>query len=75
MTHPRDADLIEMSKGLYLTIVGLTESPREGMALITMIHLTMYMNHCMDDTTVDDMLTDYVRNFKHNWNMNKAKAS
>jgi len=76
MTTPaRTAELIEMSKGLYLTVVGLTSGPPEATALITMIHLTLFLNHGDPSFTVDDMLADYNRNFKKNWTANKAQAS
>jgi len=73
--NARNAELIEMSKGLYLTVVGLTESPQEGMALIAMMHLTLYLNHGDPDSSVDDMLKEYTRNFKKNWEANREKAS
>ena len=75
MTTPRNAELIEMSKGLYLTIVGLTESPQEGMAIITMMHLTLFLNHGDPDASVDEMLKEYTKNFKKNWAANKERAS
>jgi len=75
MTTPRNAELIEMSKGLYLTVVGLTESPQEGMAVITMMHLTLYLNHGDPASSVDAMLAEYTKNFKKNWQKNRERAT
>lgn len=72
---PRTEELLEMSKGLYLTIVGLTESPAEAVALISMVHLHLFLNHGDPEASVDGMLADYTKNFKKNWQRNKEKAS
>lgn len=73
--NARDAELLEMSKGMYLSLVGLTNKPSEAVAIITMMHLHLFLNHGDPEASVDDMLTDYARNFKRNWLRNKEKAS
>lgn len=74
MTQPREAELAEMAKGLYLTIMGLTQGPPEMMGILSMIHLTLFLNHGDPDSSVDAMLEAYCKNFKKNWEANKAKA-
>lgn len=73
--NPRDAELLEMSKGMYLSLIGLTEKPSEAVAIITMMHLHLFLNHGDPEASVDDMLADYTKNFKRNWQRNKEKAS
>lgn len=71
---PRTEELLEMSKGLYLTIVGLTETPSEAIAIISMVHLNLFLNHGDPEASIDGMLADYAKNFKKNWERNKARA-
>lgn len=77
MPSPKDrtVELLEMSKGLYLTIMGLTETPKEFVAIISMLHLHLFLNHGDPNASVDSMLEDYAKNFKKNWQANKEKAS
>lgn len=73
-TSPRTAELLEISKGMYLSLVGLTNAPAEAMSIICMMHLHLFLNHGDPDTSVDDMLKDYTKNFKKNWDANKGAA-
>lgn len=55
------------ASSLYSTVVGLTDTPREAAEIICMMHMLLYLN-CGDGTsTVDDMLSQYVTNFKTNY--------
>ena len=55
------------AEGLFGTLVGLTETPREAAEIIAMMHLLLYMNHGDGKTNVDDMLKEYTENFKLNF--------
>lgn len=59
-------DTVQKAQGLYLTLTGLTESPREAQQMILIMHIVLWMNCKGDNITVDKMLTDYVENFKGN---------
>lgn len=60
------------AEGLYSTLVGLTETPREAAEIITMMHLLLYMNHGNGETNIDDMLKQYVEQFKLNFESQAA---
>jgi len=68
----RIVELRFMSKGLYSTIVGLTEDPYEAIVLMTMIHMTFWMNHRVPGSSTKEMLDDYSHNFLENFELNEA---
>lgn len=74
MTDARNEELIQMANGLYLSIRGLTDNPREFMQIVSMLHLLLYLNHGDESYDLDTMLKEYSRNFKQNWASQKAHA-
>jgi hypothetical protein len=71
MTHWTQSELAELllkANSLYSTIVGLTSTPREAAEIICMIHMLLYLNHGDGDTTVEEMLRVYTKNFRANYN-------
>ena len=66
------ADLSAKASGLYQTLVGLTDSPREAATIIEMIHLLLFLNCGDGNTTCDVMLEDYCKNFRVNWELQVA---
>lgn len=59
-----------MAQGLYGTIVGLSDTPFEAVTLISMLHLTMWLNNRQPDFDPREMLKDYVENFLINLEAN-----
>lgn len=72
-TQEQLQDFSAKASGMYLTLTGLTETPREAAEIIMMMHLLLFLN-CGDGTGCDVMLTDYVKNFKVNWENQVAHA-
>lgn len=70
----RVAELTEMSRGLYGTIIGLTVDPFEAVTLLSMIHLTLWLNCREPGFTTEMMLQDYCKNFALNCEANDAEA-
>lgn len=69
----RMEELKAMASGLYGTIVGLTNDPFEGITLITMIHLHIWMDCRAPEYDTATMLKDYSENFAMNCEANDAK--
>lgn len=65
-------ELKAMCAGLYGTIVGLTEDPFEAITLISMLHLSLWLNSRAPGHTTEAMLEDYCANFQLNADANEA---
>ena len=77
MTQPaidkeRVDELKAMAQGLYGTIVGLTDTPFEAITLISMLHLTTWLNNKEPGFDPKEMLKDYNENFLLNLEANEA---
>lgn len=72
ITKERVRELQVMAQGLYGTIVGLTDTPYEAITLITMLHLSMWLNNREEGFDPKEMLKDYVENFLLNLEANEA---
>lgn len=62
------------AQGMYLTLTGLTETPREGAEIIMMMHMLLFLNCGDGNSTCEAMLADYTKNFKLNWDHQMAHA-
>lgn len=67
------ADIIAKSQGLFLTLTGLTSTPREAAEIICMMHMLLFLNYGDGTTAVDTMLADYVKNFRSNYDLQVAE--
>ena len=72
ISQERIVELRSMSRGFYGTIIGLTEDPYEALVLMTMIHMTFWMNHRVPGSSTKEMLQDYSANFLENFEQNEA---
>lgn len=72
ISQQRMEELKLMAKGLYGTIIGLTEDPFEGVTLISMIHLTLWMNFRQAGAKTETMLEGYCKDFIVNCEANDA---
>lgn len=70
-----DPDTIAKAKGLYLTLVGLTNSPAEAVQILGIMHMVLWMNSKSDTATVDMMLKEYVADFKYNIQFNDPSST
>lgn len=67
---PMNPDTVDKAKGLYFTLVGLTESPAEAMQIIKVMHILLWLNGRSENSSVDTMLNDYTTDFKDNLRLN-----
>lgn len=68
ISDERLQELIYLHKGLYGTIRGLTNNPQEFITVLSMLHLTVWLNE--GDGSADEMLTIYCDNFRKNCALN-----
>ena len=77
MTEPaispeRVAELKLMARGLYGTIIGLTDTPFEAITIIEMLHLTIWLNNSKPGFDAKLMLADYSKSFLENLEANET---
>lgn len=64
-------DTINKAKGLYDLLKGLTSGPPEGCAIIQIMHMLLWMESANGEQSPDQMLTEYVEDFKFNLEQNQ----
>lgn len=67
-------ELYDKARGMYLSLTGLTETPREAAEIICMMHLLLYLNYGDVDGDVDKMLGQYTQNFREAFDNHMAEA-
>lgn len=73
-TQEEIQDMGAKAGGLFMTLNGLTATPREAAEIIMMMHLMLWLNYGDGSSTVDDMLNDYADGFKKNYEVQVAAA-
>ncbi len=68
----RVAELKMMARGLYGTIMGLTDTPFEAVTIIEILHLTIWLNSSRPGFDPKLMLADYNKSFLENLEANEA---
>ncbi len=72
VTPERITELKLMARGLYGTIIGLTDTPFEAVTIVEMLHLTIWMNNSQPGFDPKLMLEDYNKSFLENLEANEA---
>jgi hypothetical protein len=70
-----DPSLVAKAADLFATLKGLTSSPGEAMAIIAMLHISLWVQYADEGVTVDSMLDNYVSDFKHNLEKNVTRET
>lgn len=64
MTQPTETDITKQVQFLYEMLQQCSPSPAIGMEIMICLHVHMWKEHKVDDTTVDTMLDNYTKTFK-----------
>lgn len=69
-THEIDPNIVAKAKGLYMTLIGLTDTPIEAIQIIKIMHILLWINGRSSVCSTDTMLKEYAEDFKENLRIN-----